>query len=631
MSEIQLGNNYVVEETAQDELLIKDTTKGALFRYDRVADQITAVKPYTDITSDDITTTAQLIAPRYDETSQAPSLEGMLIVVPSSGTDTAGAYVHDGTGYTLLDESGGASAGSLSGLSIDTDKDFGGFALSGMGHDGVDVPQVRNLTVADFEAGTLPDAYTIDTGSFTVQSSVVNTGDFALEGQTSSSGTRRFILSLSGLSTYPQRGDSFSGSIQLTDSEDVSRLLWCVQNTSTRPNFGGYVVILSSTADEFFLLKDEGESFTTLDSTPVAFSNYLNEWLKVSVHFSQSGAIDVELSDSTGSTIQTLSASDSAFDAGGVGYSVNTPNSTTATVYFDSFTVERRVGEYYSNTQNGETQLGNRVTGTGGAEIGPHESILTDTTVHGYLRSDDALSAGDPVKLVEWDAGIGGRSLKANADGEGGVYALRNPLAEQITRALSFRENNSFSDVAYTFNDGGTSQTASLAGFPRRLELSHDGSGAGTFAGIAGEIPTTTQSLGAFRITFRGTALTNNSDENLARVGISDLSPIDQDATANGNGLLFITEADGDEKFAVVDGGTVSTTTTLSAGSVTNKSDLVIEFDGSSVTALVDGGVVATASQAFSTDFVPLLQLEDSTASSAGETLEVQDITVEEL
>lgn len=78
--------------------------------------------------------TDEQVIPRYDSTAAAPEKEGSIIKVPSDGTDTEGVYHYSPSagGYELLDESGGVSAGSLSGLSIDTDKDWGGFSITNL-------------------------------------------------------------------------------------------------------------------------------------------------------------------------------------------------------------------------------------------------------------------------------------------------------------------------------------------------------------------------------------------------------------------------------------------------------------------------------------------------------------------
>jgi len=87
------------------------------------------------ITQSDFEAVKEQILPRYDDPANAPQKNGSVIVVPPSGSVAEGVYKYDSAsgGYTLLDESSGATAGNLSDLTIDTNKDWGGYNISNLG------------------------------------------------------------------------------------------------------------------------------------------------------------------------------------------------------------------------------------------------------------------------------------------------------------------------------------------------------------------------------------------------------------------------------------------------------------------------------------------------------------------
>jgi len=59
----ELGDNYITEEDGQGRFIIRDRTKGALFRYDRTNDVLDVVKPITELDTDDLSAAAQFVAP----------------------------------------------------------------------------------------------------------------------------------------------------------------------------------------------------------------------------------------------------------------------------------------------------------------------------------------------------------------------------------------------------------------------------------------------------------------------------------------------------------------------------------------------------------------------------------------
>lgn len=54
MAEHELGDNYVIEEDSNDDLVIRDTTNGDVLKYDRSADAISALKSVQSLSADDL-------------------------------------------------------------------------------------------------------------------------------------------------------------------------------------------------------------------------------------------------------------------------------------------------------------------------------------------------------------------------------------------------------------------------------------------------------------------------------------------------------------------------------------------------------------------------------------------------
>lgn len=572
----------------------------------------------TDLTTDNFASALELVVPRYDAVADAPDKEGMLIIVPASGSDTAGAYIHDGNGYTLLDESGGVSAGNLSGLTIDTVKDWAGYHLENVGHDGVRVPSVRTLTVEDFEGGVLADHYEQDRSNFTVQSSVVHSGDYALKGECQA-GTYPGITSHSGLGAYFQPGDTLTAHTYFTDPSDKHRL-----------RFGPFELRYYVKNGAFILYDPDGAIDQTSNLTP---SNHLNEWIKSVFVWELDGTLTVTFYDSNDNELDSVSGViDADKSASYVSFFLHNPD-TASVAYYDDLTLERRTREYATETKKGTTELGNEVTPSGGVHAGPHEAVLSDRTPHAHVRTDDALSGGDDVALVD-DVGGADAGLRGQADGQGFAYGVRSVAAlgrvARLNANLSW-EYATLADVpAWSTADGGGSVWSySLTGLPRNIEVSHDGSGNNDFGGTEASVLTTRESLGAFRITFRGVDYTANDLLNKFRVGFHVDAP-SANTGFNGTGITYEVRS-GEHRLMAVNNGNLTTDWSNNPDGWADKKDISIEYDGATATLLVDGAVYAAVNVSISGAFTPIIQVKDADDHAIAETLTVDNVVVEVL
>jgi len=291
------------------------------------------------------------------------------------------------------------------------------------GHDDVRVPQVRNLTVEDWESGTLDTGVWDKRGGsdVSVTSNVVADGDYSLELVTTGAADYRYVHSTDGLDTYPQAGDEFEAFVYFTDTDDYFKLEFCVQN------FNEYF----KQADGFSLpispQLGKTEIRSQSDSTIISnVSPPLNEFVRVNVSITLEGNVEVSLYDSSENLLGSGSLSPpdgEKYKSGGFGVTVQNIN-TESTIYFDMPTggLQRREPEARANTQKGVTELGNEVVPSGAIQTGPME-VPADHPNYPMvnLPVTDDLAQGEQVGYhlaINQDKAL---TVEAEADGNGGI------------------------------------------------------------------------------------------------------------------------------------------------------------------------------------------------------------------
>lgn len=89
---------------------------------------------------------------------------GDLVFITGGGTDAAGLYYHDGSGWNIL-SSGSSGATSLSELAINSNKDWGGYSITSAGTlEGETVTATKAMNVPVYSGGDP------DTGNFWLRS-----------------------------------------------------------------------------------------------------------------------------------------------------------------------------------------------------------------------------------------------------------------------------------------------------------------------------------------------------------------------------------------------------------------------------------------------------------------------------
>lgn len=170
--------------------------------------------------------------------------------------------------------------------------------------------------VDDFEDGDISE-YQYDTGSFSVQNTVVKEGSLALR---IDNGTNQHISSFpgDGLPYYPEAGDTFRWWGRTSVSEHWILLYFGSQKGTGGPDDrpDGYATFLNFANSEFILRKRESNTNYKLASTPFNYS--LDTWYDVEIQWGTDGTIVLRLLDSNGNELASVSATDTTFTSGGI-------------------------------------------------------------------------------------------------------------------------------------------------------------------------------------------------------------------------------------------------------------------------------------------------------------------------
>ncbi len=489
-------------------------------------------------------------------------------------------------------------------------------------------------TVADFEDGTLDtDVYAGGTGNFSVQSSVVESGNYALKADPGTNTFKEIYTRNGEISSYPQRGDVFSFALYATDKSDKIPVYFAWVSDTNGSGDAGYSIGVSPNNDNL-ALRDENTS-TNLKTAPAPLSNYVNEWIYVTVEWGLDNSVHITAEDSNGQTIGTLDVSNTGIeqDTGKIGFGGYNPY-TAPVLYYDSFTLTRRETEARTNTQKGTTQLGNEVVPSGSIQTGPTTSSTNaKRAIYQDAPVDNTATQGSQSKLTLLQSGLHpAMFMERTLDGQGGAYGhqLQAPLGRfaRINANLSW-EYDTLADVP-NWNFGGVSgATASLTGSPRRIQIDHTSSASGVGSLNSPVVITRSE---PFRVVFSDVSFTDNDDGSLNNrfaLGINTADAGDPLRSSTGYEISF-DAGNNSTRLRTFDSGSKQEKTTDHFPDYSTNHDFAIEYTQSEQRYIFDGTVIGSVSQSFSSGaFTPYIGLESTNGIS--NTLEVQKITVEPL
>lgn len=187
--------------------------------------------------------------------------------------------------------------------------------------------------VDDFEDSDIAE-YGGDTGGYATQTSTVKNGSVALEASTGASGNTVYVSSKTGLDYYPQQGDIFNVWIQFTHTDDQPAAFYGVEEETATET--GYMIRPNPGAGEFQLYEVSSGSFTQLAATTVSLS--ASSWYQVEVDWTMNGDHNCTLYDNAGSSVASISATDTTHTAQGIGFRFRNTSQGSSS-YFDYYHV----------------------------------------------------------------------------------------------------------------------------------------------------------------------------------------------------------------------------------------------------------------------------------------------------
>jgi hypothetical protein len=223
--------------------------------------------------------------------------------------------------------------------------------------------------------------------------------------------------------------------------------------------------------------------------------------------------------------------------------------------------------------------------------------------------------------------------MRRELDGQGGAYSHQLDAAlgrfARLNANLSF-EFDSISDLPFfSTASSGSNFTFNLTDRPRRVRVSHDGSGSNESGGIRSSVLVSEQSLnGGFRLTFSDVEVSQNNTDNTPFIGLSTVSGADVDLNSNGSNILYRVNSGTSQLILRTPTGGAARNIQGSVNQ-TVKNDITLEYDGAEVSLFVNGILQADEAFSFNADFSPIIQLDDVSGNTTGEFIEVGQITVE--
>lgn len=183
------------------------------------------------------------------------------------------------------------------------------------------------LTVVDdFEDGDIAE-YALETGSFSVQTSTIYSGSNALEASFEDNFGRHIVSTDFSVSN----GKTYRWNVQLPTTDVTGSAVFGVEDESS---IDGYQIEAQANESSFNLAEFEEGSRTLLSQdTDVTYSTGI--WYEVEFDWGSSGGLTATLYDDGGSQVTQISATDSTFSSGGIGWHMFNSTTTSRSVFYD--------------------------------------------------------------------------------------------------------------------------------------------------------------------------------------------------------------------------------------------------------------------------------------------------------
>lgn len=196
--------------------------------------------------------------------------------------------------------------------------------------------------IDDFESGSLDSGWAIDTAAYTVQSTTVYSGSYALEGDSTSDYST--LASTSGLDSgnYPSPPVEIRCWVRvgdLTDHEPVIGFGTQTEDPQAPWNKAGYTLFLreASNGGLQFRIGDGTDGSTTTLANETDPTNPSNQWVELVAQWEDDGTLTGWYEDVDGNVIsEQIQTTDTTYTSGGVLLGINQYN-TAGFDYFDEF------------------------------------------------------------------------------------------------------------------------------------------------------------------------------------------------------------------------------------------------------------------------------------------------------
>lgn len=305
-------------------------------------------------------------------------------------------------------------------------------------------------SVDGFEDGDIAE-YGGETGAFSVTQQSAMTGVFGLEG-VSSSGSKAIARTDTTLS----EGNLYRVLFKPRVSDDNSGIIFFAQDASTEP--GGYFVRASARNNEFELYRQSTSGgFTLLNSTAATIS--ADSQYEIQFKKTAADAITVSVVDSSGSQLAKLTATDSTFNSGGIGYRVavgaadfDAPIIKSEGAYVGAAHDAEQIGRGYTNLT-----LSNASATVTWQEDGDNDGAWTNVTSTTYSTTGNVTADLSGVTSDRWRVRI--RFDAANTDAiaklhdEGVLFPSSSPTLSDAEPPDQAKIENAVGNVSINVSD----------------------------------------------------------------------------------------------------------------------------------------------------------------------------------
>lgn len=203
--------------------------------------------------------------------------------------------------------------------------------------------------IESWEGGSIGSAWGGNTGSFGVDTATASDGDNSLYYDGATVSGWHHLVSTSGLSEYPQQGDTFRWGMYIGPNAGgaVSVFTWAAQSATWAPNGYGVRINRNPSSSNTIQLEKDFTAFSASSASTTAPIPQ-SEWLTCVVDWADDGTMTFTLFDAAGTQLGQVSATDTTYTTGGLGFEAS--DSAGASPRFDAIQIDATSTSYVNET-----------------------------------------------------------------------------------------------------------------------------------------------------------------------------------------------------------------------------------------------------------------------------------------